>query len=145
MTSSCTYQPLYILLTLDLLCLQRPSFSYTGGLASDVLTVRRGLFVRLFSGGRLCIYLFIFTLLSWLLALLASPGQVPPERECFVVSRSRKGCQDSRTAGSAADLLCSLMWVISSLCSQVGEYLFQKDATIFHVLWNALRLQAKRC
>lgn len=52
---------------------------------------------------------FYFNLSSLSLALLTSPSQVPPEREHFVVSRSRKGCQDSMTAGSAADLLCNLV------------------------------------
>uniref|UniRef100_A0A8D0G1L3 Ubiquitin-related modifier 1 n=44 Tax=Neoaves TaxID=3078114 RepID=A0A8D0G1L3_STROC len=71
-TSSCTCQPLHILLTLDLLCLQRPSLSYVRLVPQYLLNTRRGTFTRLFTGGRLCVCLFLLELVI-LVAFSASP------------------------------------------------------------------------
>lgn len=107
-SSSCTRQTLHMLLTHDLFCVQRPSHSYLWPDLWNILNIRSRIFLRLFSVS------FLFGLSSLLLDLFASPSQFSPGRECFVVNRSRKGCQDSRTAGIAADWLSDLVQAISS-------------------------------
>lgn len=48
---SCEDEPLHVLLTLDLLRLERPSLGYLWLVPQYILNIRRGTFIMLFSGG----------------------------------------------------------------------------------------------
>lgn len=87
--------------------------------------------IRLFTGGRLCIYLFVF----YLVTLITCFSQWSPSLGHFVVSRSRKSCQVSPTAGS--DLLGNFVWVISPFCVFIhGNWrnIYSRRCSIFGML-----------
>lgn len=90
--------------------------------------------IRLFSRGRLCIYWFIF----YLVTLITCFSQSSLSLGHFVVSRWRKSCQDSLLALTCSVTHLSHFPFLYVHTWKLGEYLFQKDAQF-------LRFLASRC